>query len=309
MLRSTDTVVAPLDLASDPDVQRLLSVNRALDRWPSSEADLRNQLGAYADPAYALALRGDEPVGFGFVDAGGEAFVPADLGVLPGARRRGVGSALLSWARERARRAGSEGLQLEVMQDQPEALAFLVRRGFVEVERQMQSELDLSTAEAPALDVPDGVRLLTRAERPGLEEGMYRVSVEATRDIPGLDGEREEPFEAWRAWEIDRPSRHPDLCFVALAEGPAGEEEVVGFGSLDVFDGGMAHHGLIAVLPSWRRRGVARAINVAQIAAAKERGFARLHIESEQRNAAMRGLTASLGYRPLPAAIVLRSPA
>lgn len=308
MTRSTDPVVVALDPGSDPDLERLLFVTAAIGHGPSSVADLRNQLGAFAVPAPALALLRDEPVGFGLVDAGGEPFAAADLGVLPEHRRRGVGSALLAWIRGQARRAGSEGLQLEVMQDRPEALAFLARRGFVEIERQMQSELDLSTVEAPQVQVPDGVRLVTRAERPGLEEGMYRASVEATRDIPGLDGEREEPFEAWRAWEIDRPSRRPDLCFVAVATGATGEDEVVGFGSLDVFEDGSVHHGLIAVRPSWRRRGVARAVNAAQIAAAKARGFDRLHIESEQRNVAMRGLSASLGYRPLPAAIVLRGP-
>ena len=93
---------------------------------------------------------------------------------------------------------------------------------------------------------------------------MYDVGVEAARDIPGLDGaERAELRERGAAFEIERPSRDPELCFIAVADG-----RVVGFASLDVFPDDV-FHGLTAVAREWRGRGVGAALKRSQIEAAK----------------------------------------
>ena len=91
------------------------------------------------------------------------------------------------------------------------------------------------------VEAPDGVEIVTRAERPDLGRQMYEVGVEAARDIPGLDGTNEPSFESWAAFELERPSRDPALCFIALVKG-----RVVGFASLDVFPDDV-FHGLTAV--------------------------------------------------------------
>jgi hypothetical protein len=85
---------------------------------------------------------------------------------------------------------------------------------------------------------------------------------------------RRRGFTAWRAQEIDRPTRRPDLSFLALARG-----EVVGYAVLDDF-GADAFHGFTAVKREWRRRRIATA------------------------------LKRSLGYRPEPSlsVVVLRGP-
>ena len=160
------------------------------------------------------------------------------------------------------------------------------------------ADVDLSTLPPP----PAGIDVVTRAERPDLLRGMYEVGEEAQRDVPGLDGEQVWTFDEWKAWEIDRPSNLPELCFIAL-EG----DRVAGYALLQAF-GDTAYHGFTAVGREWRRRGVGRALTVRQIAAAKTMGFERLLCESEERNVPMRALTASMGYTPMPAAIVLQGP-
>jgi GNAT superfamily N-acetyltransferase len=121
---------------------------------------------------------------------------------------------------------------------------------------------------------------------------MYAVGVQADEDIPGSEGVQ--TFEQWRAHEIDRPTRRPELCFIALAG-----DEVVGYAALQVF-GDEGHHGLTATRRDWRRRGVASALKRAEIAAAKRAGFTRLLTESEERNEPMRRLNEKLGYVPAP---------
>ena len=134
-----------------------------------------------------------------------------------------------------------------------------------------------------------------------LEEG--RDGLEALEDIPGTTDTPD--FELWRSIEIDRPTRIPELLFIALAD-----DEPVGYATMDDF-GRHGHHGLTAVKRSWRRRGIATALKRAQIAAAKQRGSERLVTGSEERNTPMRNLNAKLGYKPEPglSTVTLQGPA
>jgi GNAT superfamily N-acetyltransferase len=189
-----------------------------------------------------------------------------------------------------------------VCESDPESRAFLERRGFVQVGGEKAVALDLTQVDEPAVDPPSGVRIVTRVEEPGRLDEMYVVGVQADEDIPGSEGVQ--TFEQWRAHEIDRPTRRPELCFIALAG-----DEVVGYAALQVF-GDEAHHGLTATRRDWRRRGVAAALKCAEIAAAKRAGFRRLLTESEERNEPMRRLNEKLGYVPAPewSMVVMQGP-
>jgi len=179
--------------------------------------------------------------------------------------------------------------------------SFLERRGFEKVGGEEAVSLRLAGDPAPSVP-PDGITIVSRRERPDVVEAMYEVFVEAEQDVPGAP--TGETIEAWRAREIDRPSRSPDLSFVAIAAG-----EVVGYAVLDVF-GDEGHHGFTAVKRAWRRRGVATALKRAQIDAASRMRLDRLITGSEERNLPMRSLNAKLGYRLDPewSTIVMRGP-
>jgi GNAT superfamily N-acetyltransferase len=227
----------------------------------------------------------------------------ADVAVVPDARRRGVGSAMLAEVSRHARDFGKESVQGEVKESDTESRAFLERRGFVKVGAEKALVLELATHEPAPVDPPEGVRIVTRVEEPDRLEEMYVVAVEGDEDIPGSTGGQ--PFEDWRAHEIDKPNRRPELMFLALAG-----DEVVGYAGLQAYDE-QAFHGLTVTRRDWRRRGVAIALKRAEIAAAKEAGFQRLLTESEERNEPMRLLNERLGFVPAPewSTVVMRGPA
>jgi mycothiol synthase len=289
---------------SDADLEAMISVRAEADPHlpPPRLENLRHNLASDPDLAYLVARLGDRPVGCGFVEVSRAPEVSAHVVVIPSARRRGVGSALLAEASTRARAHGKTALQGEVREDDTESRGYFERRGYSQVGGEQAVALDLALTEAVPVEPPQDVRVVSRAERPDVLEGMYAVTLDAERDIPDHSAARS--FEAWRAHEIDRPTRRPELAFVALAG-----EEVVGYASLDDF-GQDAYHGLTAVKRAWRRRGVATALKRALIAAARERGHRRLVTESETRNVPMRSLNEKLGYRPAPelSVVVLRGP-
>jgi GNAT superfamily N-acetyltransferase len=298
-------VVAPAQ--TDDDLLSLAAVRRAVD--PDAQPSLvsmRHTLATFPHAVYLLARRESQAVGCGyagfFPGTEDEPFMYANVSVVPEARRQGVGSALFRGLAAHARAAGKTGFTVEVAEDDPESLAWIERRGFTEVERQKGLELLLADAKDVKPHPPAGIEIVPR--RPEHERGMYEVGLEAGRDIPGLDADHDPSFEQWRAFEIERPSRRPELCFVALADG-----EVAGFASIDVFgESDTGWHGLTAVGRSWRRRGIAEALKRSQIEAARRLGLRRLMTESEERNEPMRRLNEKLGYCPVPGMIALRGP-
>jgi mycothiol synthase len=294
--------IAPVEPASDADLEAMVDIRRRVspEARPTVQ-NLRFNLEARSALVYVVARLGGEPVACGYADVR-PAFAIGDVAVVPEHRRRGIGAAVLAEISRRARAFGKDSIEGEIKESDAESRAFLERRGFVQVGAEKAVVLELAGVEPPAVDAPQGVRIVSRVEEPDLLDGMYVVGVQADEDIPCSAGVQ--TFELWRANEIDKPSRRPGLCFIALAG-----HEVVGYAALQVF-GDEAHHGLTATRRDWRRRGVATALKRAEIAAAKRAGFRRLVTESEERNEPMRRLNEKLGFVPSPelSMAVMRGP-
>ena len=225
--------------------------------------------------------------------------------VLAERRRQGAGSALYhaisAWAAER----DLSVLEVAVLDNDPESLAFAARRGFVEERHDVGVVLDLAGMEPLAIEPPAGVEIVTWAQRPELARGMYEVAVEAEPDIPGFEDDEIEPFEDWLAHDMQGSGDRPEATFVALAG-----QEVVGYAkfSLTPAQPTIAHHDLSAVKRAWRGRGVARALKAAQINWALASGYAELHTSNEERNEPIRRLNARFGYRPGIGRVYLAGP-
>jgi GNAT superfamily N-acetyltransferase len=164
--------------------------------------------------------------------------------------------------------------------------------------------LALEAIEAPAVDPPAGIEIVTWAERPGIERGLYEVYLEAEPDIPGEEGNEVSAFEAWLANDMQGASDSPEAVFVALAE-----DEVVGFAkfALSTAQPDVAFHDLTGVKRAWRGRGIAGALKRAQIAWAKERGYKKLVTNNEERNEPIRRLNERHGYRVEPGRVIMRT--
>ncbi len=230
------------------------------------------------------------------------------LGVLPEARRQGIGEQLLRGISDAARVAGKSGLQIACNEDRPDGIEFLVQRGFTELERSKSAKLDLAGLPVPLVVAPPGTALTTLAARPDLVEGVHAVAIEAFDDIPGGD----EPMAVgdlaeFRARDVDRDPIPKDAFFVAL---DAGTGRVVGYASLMMLAGSTtrAYHDMTAVLRTYRGRGIARALKQATIAWAIEHELAVLETGNDEANAPMRAVNARLGYEPMPDEIAMRGP-
>ncbi|MEX2183534.1 MAG: GNAT family N-acetyltransferase [Chloroflexota bacterium] len=142
------TLIRPA--TSDADLGELGAlVNAVTPDDPASLEEMRWADATYPGNARFLATADGRVVGAATV--GRIYFYPpehldlwASIVVVPDARRHGVGSALLRTVSVHAASAGKSGLQGRAWEHRPEGIAFLVHRGFHELERSRMVSLDLS---------------------------------------------------------------------------------------------------------------------------------------------------------------------
>ena len=225
--------------------------------------------------------------------------------VLPEHRRRGVGAGLYDTVSKWTRERGIETIEAPIADDDPDSLAFAQKRGFKEDRREKGVALDLTRIEAPEVKLPEGVEIVSWAERPELDRGMYEVALEAEPDIPGAEDDEVESFDAWLPRHMQAAGDKPEATFVALAG-----DEVVGWAKFSLTDAmpTTAHHDLTGVKRAWRGRGIARALKATQIAWAKANGYEELQTRNDERNAPIRHLNEEFGYRPMVGRIYLQGP-
>lgn len=294
-------------MRDEDDERRSLAIwNAVFGRDAIGIPELRafqRQLRAWSD---ALAWLEGEPVGslFTAIRPSRPRVAVAFLAVCEHARRRGAGSALYREASRWTREQGVDQLEA-VAEDGTDGMTFALRRGFVEKERNRRAVLALADVEPLPVAAPEGVEIVTLAERPDLAAQLYEIYCEATPDIPGEEDDRLPPYGEWLEHTMTGPGDRPDAVFVALAGGRA-----LGFSkfSLNSVQPDVAFHDLTGVRRAWRGRGIAGSLKRAQIAWAKERGYARLQTENEVRNAPIRRLNERLGYRPVADRVLLLGP-
>jgi mycothiol synthase len=206
-----------------------------------------------------------------------------------------------AWLRER----GCDEALAPVGEDDAESFAWAERRGYREVERNSLLALDLSSVEAPAVEPPEGIDIVSWAERPELSRGMYDVACEAYPDVPGEDEGEMASFEEWLSVDMQGVGDRPEAIFLALAD-----DEVVGYAKFSISNArpGVAMHDMTGVKRPWRGRGIAGALKRAEIRWAKESGFTRLETMNEERNEPIRRLNERHGYRLEPGKISVLGP-
>lgn len=177
---------------------------------------------------------------------------------------RGIGSALLAWSEERARRAVSDappGARVTLVQgvqaaDETACRLFL-EHGYELVRhfRRMVREFD---EPIPEPDWPAGIEVRTLDLDSDLE-ATVRATREAFRDHWGhVECSFEQDLEQWKHWIAEDEDFDPELTFLACEGG-----EIVGVASCDPRTGEDPQMGwvdIVAVRKPWRRRGIALAL-------------------------------------------------
>ena len=259
------------------------------------------------ESAFLLVLMGDEALGCGVGRPSSiQSSLYAMVRVLPEHRGQGVGTRIYEALSERARVLGRDSMWGRIVEGDTASRSYAANRGFREAGREYEVVLDTAEADI-SRDPPEGIELVSLAQRPDLERAVYEVDCEVGADVPRPEGDDFEgqPFDHWHEQYLEGPGAVPDAMIAALAG-----DEVVGYTGLRRRGASspIAENMLTAVRRDWRRRGVATALKREQVVRARAVGIEQIFTTNDETNAGMRGVNARLGYRPAPTQIVVSGP-
>jgi GNAT superfamily N-acetyltransferase len=166
----------------------------------------------------------------------------------------------------------------------------------VELQRYQPSRLDVSACDLSQFQgvqqrlVAEGVRFFTYADVSDTDENRYRLHTldqKARTDLPYQgDPEPSDPESYEASWVAKlTEEQFPTIQLAAI------EERWIGISASSV------SWGFTGVIPACRRRGIATALKVRAIRAAKERGVETLETENRANNVGMLALNRKLGYQ------------
>ena len=216
------------------------------------------------------------------------------IGVLPAARRRGIGTALYEEALGHLRSHGAWRARTSV-DDDPDGTRFLEQRGFERSKVDRVSALQLTRAGLPEPSVPEGFEVVPLGQARNREHDLYEICVAGEIDMPGDEPETELSFDDWRQDDYGSPALSDEGSFVAHAGGRAVS---LAFLAVDP-ERRLAYNQMTATLPEFRRRGLALAVKLAAARWAAANGYERIVTENEATNVAMLAVNEQMGYRPL----------
>ena len=256
---------------------------------------------------WLLAEEDEEVVGAGYALTGWH--TPPHRGiasalVVPERRGHRIGDKLRVELERWAAEHGATELEGPVSEDDAGSVAWAAARGYQEAGRNSRMVLDLTTIEAPAVEPPPGIEIVTWAGRPELAGGLWEVASEAAPDIPGEEETDTGPLDEWLERDMRGSGDRPEAVFIAVEQG-----EVLGYAKLAFSDETTerAFHDLTGVKRAHRGRGIAAVLKAAQIAWAKENGYQSLQTSNEVRNAPIRHLNAKHGYVLEPGVVIVRA--
>ena len=252
----------------------------------------------------------------------GPGFLPRPDGTLFGGvnvmrahRRKGIGQALLGAMEAEARAAKAPRIRSDTNAAFAGALEWAQKRGYREIGRRIQSYVDVNTFDArPLLDVvarveASGIRLETvstilRSRDAAATETFWRELWEAEapmwEDVPWASPTPHWPFEKFKKMAVDSGKMVQDATIVAL-DG----ERIAAFTTTGKQGADRGYTWMTGTGRDYRGRGLATALKVKMLAAAKAAGLRAMLTTNDEPNKAMRGINAKLGYVMLPANIEL----
>jgi GNAT superfamily N-acetyltransferase len=283
---------------------RTIGEREPTDAAAARESDARWDRSRYEAVRVVAVDEEDAPVGYGEIHHEPSRFEPGRyfirIAVDPDKRRRGIGAALWSQLHvELAERKASVACLWS--DDHTACLPFIARRGFREVTRSYRMVCAVASAPQPTEAQAEhlarlGVTITTLADLMRDDDGAahkaHALDFEARADQPTLGRVTQTPFENWLAYHVEDPAALPEAYFVAALGGRyVGASSARRRASDDVLE-----IGITAVLPGYRRRGIARALKLRVHAYALAEGYREIHTSNTRENVGMVKLNESLGY-------------
>ena len=237
------------------------------------------------------------------------------VNVMRAHRRKGLGQALLDAIEARARAAKAPRILSNTNASFAGSLEWAEKRGYREIGRRIESYIDVDAFDGrPHQGVvtaveASGLRLRTVAEilrdrdaeaTEAFWHDLWEAEAPMWDDVPWASPTPHWPYEKFRKLVVESGKLVPEATIVAL-DG----DRIAAFTSTGKQGTDRGYTWMTGTGRDYRGRGLATALKVKMLAAAKAAGLHALLTTNDEPNKAMRGINAKLGYVMLPPNIEL----
>lgn len=220
-----------------------------------------------------LAEEDGRPAAFGWHELNAD--VAFSVGVVdPAHRGRGLGTALVRRAIDRAREAGAARLHYAALADDADAPRLFEAHGLREVRRFYDMAIELE-GPPPSPSLPDGL-VLDRFRGPEEAQAFHHALDEAFQDHWEHHGRS---WEEWWERQTSMPDHDPTLWFVVRDAG-----EIAATARNDPHRNGGGWVGALGVRRAWRGRGLAKALLLHTFGEFHRRGVNRVSLGVDAEN-------------------------
>jgi mycothiol synthase len=235
-----------------------------------------------------------------------------EVGVHPEYRGQGIGRTLYEHLVASVAEHEPIVFRSEVREDNELGRSYAESRGYCVDQREQESRLDISAFDAAAFAADlkrvedQGIAIRSWSEikdLPDAERRFHELGEIAAADVPSSDPHTPSEFKDFRKRVLRNPNFLPDLNLIAM-DG----EKLVGLSNLwREATKGRVETGLTGVHPDYRKRGLATAMKVKALAAAKTAGFEATLTWNEENNHGMLGINRRLGFQVRPAWLMIEN--
>lgn len=227
-----------------------------------------------------------------------------EIQVDPRRQRLGVGTSLYTRLLATAHERRAISVRAHTWEGHEATTAFLQKRGFREMKRDLESALDVERFDfAPFVGAEDRVAnqsiVITTlaaelASQPDALQRLHALCSECERDVPSVHPATPVGLELFVQMTVDSPNTLHEAYFIAK-DGL----EYVGMSALYPHPGDahVLYQGLTGVARSHRGRGIAMALKLTGIRYARARHIRQIRTDNDAVNKPMLGINVALGFR------------
>lgn len=228
------------------------------------------------------------------------------VSVLPDFRKAGVGGDLMTLLLETIEAQQAISATCRAGDDDPESIQFLEKRGFQEIKRDFESELELASVSSEILDgsvdCPATIRPMNEVDSPEFRHAFHQAFEAIRVDTPRTDPPTPMEFEYFLEMVVDEPDFLHEGTRIAFIDG-----EVVGFtGLFKMEQEGGLFQWLTGVRREHRGKKVAKALKLDALRWAVANGYKTIRTDNDTRNAPMLAINDQIGFKRLPGMITYR---
>jgi len=217
--------------------------------------------------------------------------------VRPDKQKQGIGNSIYNFLLNELKKLNAKSLVTYILSEHKNGIDFAIKKGFNEVERYYELELNVNEANVNELEeslrnvTKEGIEIINLNEKIDYFK-LYQLIIEILRDIPSPFKYTPLSFNEWKEDFLKNPYRINEAFFIAKYK-----DNYIGLSSLSKENNEIVNQGLTGIIKEYRNKGIAKALKLKIINYAKEKKYKIIRTWNSSVNIPILNLNKKIGFK------------